>query len=33
VVVHTIVGEEHKIKITTPFDRALASLLLDKNLL
>jgi 2-C-methyl-D-erythritol 4-phosphate cytidylyltransferase len=33
VVVHTIVGEEHNIKITTPFDRALASLLLDKNLL
>jgi len=31
--VHTVSGEEHNIKITTPFDRALASLLLDADLL
>lgn len=31
--VYAVGGEEHNIKITTPFDRALASLLLDKNLL
>ena len=31
--VHTIAGEENNIKITTPFDRALASLLLNGTLL
>lgn len=33
IAVHTITGEEYNIKITTPHDRALASLLLDRNLL
>ncbi len=33
IAVHAVSGEEHNIKITTPFDRALASLLLDTKLL